>query len=485
MNVPRPLVWSVAAIPWIVVVLSCFAFLVQRFPPSGVVHFRFSHDGSSPWLTAFLPGQRVTSPGVQPDGWTGQRILGSPVYASLRTPGVYDSVSVGLEFRPQNQPLIEIGIERDAATQAFELRPLWSEALSQGWRHVTVGSRSGFVREEESDAIILTDKPEELLVWYATSTVRLLSDAAGSPVRTEINLRGSHDFHLVPAGGVVDLTFEIQDANRSRNGNAAVFRITKGDELVASEALGTGGSADRRMGEVATKRIRLDDLSPGVYQVSFLADDDIFIRAITTTAKHWVIGPRLYLADAVGWRPEPPKSVLWTNSQHIVAETFHNEGLQAVQFGQRAVTLAKTHQPYPMERAAVEREGSVRLEAPKSDVRLIGDGYFAVDPSALYLPKPRRLTDASRPLEEGIRAVLTPYRGAAPLSDGWLVATTTFALDGMQDRPRLTLSLPGILGRQATLDIRAATLEYQRPPLSWDEWWQVVKRELVSVWRRI
>lgn len=485
MTLPRPIVWSLAVIPWIVVALLCCTFLIQRFPPSGVVSFVFAHDGTSPWMAAFLPGQRVTSPGVQEGGWIGQRLIGSPVYTSLRSPGSYDQVSVALEFRPERQPLAEIGIERDAATQAFEMRPLWSEALAQGWRRVTIGSRSGFVREDASDAALLTDDPERQLVWYATSTQRPLADDAGPAIRTEISLRGAHDFHLVPAGGVVDIAFDIQDVNRSRNGNAVVFRVTQGDALIASEALGTGGSADRRMGEVRTKRIHLDGLNPGVYQVSFLADDDIFIRAITTTAKRWVIGPRLYLADAVGWRPEPPHSIVWTNSQHLVVETFHQEGLQTVSFGQNALALQETHTTYTMDRSAAERAGAVRVDVPRSDVRLIGDGYFSVTERALYLPKPRRLTDASRPLEEGILAVLTPYQGAQQREDGWLAATTTFVLDGFQDRPRITLSLPGVLSREGALDIRAATITYQRPPLSWKEWWRVVRREMAQVWRRL
>jgi hypothetical protein len=118
-------------------------------------------------------------------------------------------------------------------------------------------------------------------------------------------------------------------------------------------------------------------------------------------------------------------------------------------------------------------------------VRIIGDGWFALDPDAFFEPQPRRLTDASDPLAEGITDISTPYQRPEALGDGWVRARATFRIDPREDRLRLALSAPGIASRSGAVDIRAVRLTYRRPPLSWAEWRRVVREELRNAWQRL
>ncbi len=126
-------------LPWTLAIGLLGWVVSLRFPPDGMVRFSFAFDGASPWLNPFQPGERVTSPGRQPEGWVGQRVIGEPVYSAARLPGAYDTLSVAMEVKPLRQPLAEFGLLRDEAAFAFDMEPLWSEALSTGWRPSGLG----------------------------------------------------------------------------------------------------------------------------------------------------------------------------------------------------------------------------------------------------------------------------------------------------------------------------------------------------------
>lgn len=471
---------------WIPALLFAGWILSQRFPLDGVAKFSFVFDGRSPWFNPFQPGERVTSPGLQPDGWIGQRILEEPVYGSARVPGAYDSVGISFDTRSTRQPLAELGLLRDEASFAFEIKPLWSEALSKGWRQVALGDRRGFVRDGSADSELLGDNFEKLLVWQATTSEPLLSDAVGPWESYDISLRGGHDFHVVPVDGIIEYKFMIQDVNRSRDPkNTAAFRITHGDDILYTESVSISGVIDTRMSEAVEKTIRLTDLQPGVYKLSFVADDDFFIRSISTRNRRWVIGPRLYVGDTVGYRATSTPLAVYTNSIHTVVDTFHNEGMQAVSLGTKTIKIDKTHTPFNLSRSSTESAGWKQLSAGKGNVRVIGDGFFALDRDAAFLPRPRRLTAETDPVAEGITAVLTPYEKPVDLGDGWWRVSTEFALARTPGDLKFSLGLPGIISRTGAFDIRAASVEYRRPALSIPQLIVTLRREASAILNRI
>ncbi len=484
----KPPLWSriiAIILIWIPAMVFAGWILAQRFPANGVATFSFPFDGRSPWFNPFQPGERVTSPGKQPDGWTGQRILQEPVYGSARVPGAYDSVDVAFDIRAKSQPLAELGLLRDEASFAFEIKPLWSEALTKGWHPVSIGDRRGFVRDGFADSELLTDDFEKLMVWQASTSEPLLSDKTGLWKTFDISLRGGHDFQVVPVNGTIDFKFLIQDVNRSRDPkNTAAFRLTHGDDVLYTESVSLSGVIDTRMSEPVEKNIRINNLAPGVYKLSFVADDDFFIRSVSTQNRHWVIGPRLYVGDTVGYRATSTPLLVYTNSIHAVADTFHNEGMQTVSIGSAKTNIDKTHTPFVLSRLPEERAGWVQLAAGKGNVRVIGDGFFALDRDASFLPRPRRLTVDANPAGEGITAILTPYSAPTELGDGWYRVTTSYALHDTSDL-KFSLALPNIFTRGGTFDIRAATIAYRRPALSPDQFMQTLRREVSAIVNRL
>jgi hypothetical protein len=126
------------------------------------------------------------------------------------------------------------------------------------------------------------------------------------------------------------------------------------------------------------------------------------------------------------------------------------------------------------------------VDAPQGDLLVFGDGFFAFEPDALFLPKPRRLTDQSDPAAEGIEVIQTSYIPPEQLPDGWLRLSTDVALIKDSDRLRWTLGLPGITTRQGWVDIRRAEVRYRRHPAdSWKDWFRLGRRELAAAWHRL
>ncbi len=477
----------VRLIPWLGAALCVFGWLVLRFPPSGVFVREVAFDGRSPWLNSFLPGQRASAPGGEPGGWVGQRITGEPVYASARVPGSYDTLDLDLEIRPTLQPLIELGLTAQDG-ENFEMVPVWSEALSKGFRRVATGTSQGYVREGLADQILLTAPAESKMVWRDDTPSRALMDTRPETRTYTFSLRGSHDFYFIPVNGVIDVKFSLQDVNRNRkaNANAIGFRLTRDNEVLWTDAIGMSGSRDVRPTKVYEKAIRITNLTGGVYHLALSADDDIFIRGLTTTAQHWVIGPRLYFGDVNGFAATVTPGRAWTTSQHLLLQTVHQEGLQDVRLGSGIAHVTQTHTTYKLARVETERATDLFVEAAKADMRIIGDGYFAFDRDRLFYPSPRRLTDASEPLAEGINAIVTPYEPPVPLEDGWQRVHASFPLHVEAGQSvRFVLGAPGIETRGGTVDVRAATLTYRRAALTWQDWFTLLRRELRAAWHRL
>ncbi len=444
-------------------------------------------DGRSPWFEAFLPGQRASSPGLQPDGWIGQRITNEPVYARLRVPGAYDSADIRVEFRPGSQSLLEFGADRGVGNDsAFELYPLWSsEIASAHFTRTTVDGVSWWMRSGATEDDLL--KPNEgRLYWHASGTRSdvWMDHGPVVPETVSSSLRGTHDFWFVPVDGKIDITLALQDMNRSPHHTTATFRLMRNDELLWSDAMSFGGEKDIKTSVVTQKEAHFTNLAPGAYRFSVLSDDNVFIRAWTTTAKHWVIGPRVYFADEVGYGTSTRSVSVWTNSQHLEVKALYDTGHQTVSLGKTAVAIEKTHDTYAVTRHATEREGVTTLASPKGNVWTTGDGYVSWRKEALFFPSPRRFTDETRLVDEAVQAVASTYEAPQPLGDGWYAGTIhNIRLDPTLDRLKVVLAAPGIVRRDAAVDIRRFVVTYHRPPFR-TGWWNTVKQELLRAWRR-
>lgn len=481
MKMPRWITIPILALPWILALAVLAWIVIQRFPPNGTFTAYSALDGQSMFINSFLPSERANSPGVQPDGWVGQRITDDPVYFTTRVPGPYETAEVEIEYRPLRQTFLEFGRVYDPASRDLELAPMFSAELQTNeWVSVS----GGFTRAGAAPSVLQEVKIRELMLWRAESPMPLSMDEGEVPREFKLSLRGTHDFYLIPVDGELDLTLGMQDSNRKQKQTTVVaIRVFRGSDEIKTEVLQTSDRNETKMGEVFYHRINLKDLAPGVYRLAFQADDDVFIRSVKTNSRHWVVGPRLSFGDVAGYSEAIWPGRAWTNSRHLTAETLHNEGLQTVYFGPAELRLTRTHEVFRLDRTDAQ-VGPVELLAPKGDVRLMGDGWFALTPEAFFEPSPKRMTDATDLKLEQIAGVITDFKKPEQLPDGWWRSRFVYALTGAEDGLRFVLSAPGIAQRAGAVDVRRISITYRRKPLSSTEWLRLIRREAVNAWRR-
>lgn len=430
-------------------------------PANGERAFAFAFDGSSPWMSPFSPGTRVTTAGLQDDGWVGQRVLQDPVYASVRLPGEYERVQVSMDIRPHGNALAELGL-RQSESAGFDMRPLWSAPLQHGWEEKTLSDgSSGYARVGDTFDVA-TLSADSVLLWQASSTPLTLADREAQPRSFEVALRGAHEFSLVPVDGTVEMTFTLQDMNRRRDRGTIVLSLSRDGELLASEAFSLAGSQDTRPSIPFERTFLRSGLEPGVYKLTLQSDDDIFVRRIASPNRHWVIGSRLVSGDQVGYATSTLATRVWTNARHVRAQTFHQEGLGEIQFGATTGVLRETHQEYALDRAPSDTAHVVELSAPHGDVRLIGDGYYALAPELFFAPSARKLSESSDLDAEGIRLVKTSYTHPVDVGDGWYRVSATYDLQVPSGYVTLALAVPGSNEDREGFDIRAGELVFER-----------------------
>ena len=481
MTILRVVTLPLLALPWLLAITGFCWLVYLRFVRDIRADSRV--DGKSPWIFTFLPSERTTTPGQQHDGWIGQRITGDPVYIAARIPGPYESVDIALEYRPIRQTFLEFGMSVPEGTH-FTLAPLYSKELhSAEWTHVKQPVR-GFVRTGAAREQLLDSNPQGLAVWRSTSTMPILKDAIAGTTSARVSLRGAHDFYFVPAGQALRVTFSFQDVNRKIGSDAITIRVFRGTEELVDRMYAESVGYERRMGVVQTHTIALAHATPGVYRVSFSASDDVFIRSIDTTSSRWVIGPRVYIGDTVGYSDTKFPDRLWTTSRHFTAETFHAEGIQTIHLGSQHATISRTHTIVRVHRNDAETS-PVLLTIPKGDAKIVLDGFAAVSPEAFFEPMPHRLTDATRLTTEGIQAVLTPYTPPQTLEDGWLRTTFHFQIPERARAIRFVLSAPGIVERQGSVDVRRMTVTYRRPARTLRDWFHTLRQELSNALHRV
>jgi len=486
-TIPKWAVYASALTPWIAAGFLVVWILGLRFPASGVFVAQSDMTGRSAFIYPFLPAERTLSPGANEGGWTGQRIVGDPVYMNARLPGPYETVDVAMEFKTTRQPLIEFGLVKDAEGKQLDMKPWFSTMLENGsWtRKTSIKGTAGFLLSGTPTARLDDPDVRGVASWLATSTSPVMSDPEAAIQQAfKVSLRGTHDFWVVPAESKIDMTFSIQDVNRNRSGGMLAVQVTRDDEVVYQDAVGTSGSQDRGYGTMLPVKVRLQGMKDGVYRVRLISDDDVFIRQVETVNHRWVVGPRLVVGDVVGYATTTHAVTVWTTARHLVAETFHTEGLQDVTLGSAKVSVKRTHTPFRLDRADKET-APVTLSAPRGDIRFVADGFFAFSQDAFFEPQPRRLTPETDGVAEGLVMVRTDYRPTEDLGGGWRRATMSFSVPRNAEVLRFVMGASGIVSRDGAVDIRRITLIYHRPAMTWRNWWSVILSEARNAWHRL
>ncbi|MBU1126638.1 hypothetical protein KJ758_03435 [Patescibacteria group bacterium] len=449
--------------------------------PSGIKTVVYLAGQDSPYINHLLPSERVEYPDQNKKSESFVRIKGEPVYFSVDLPRTdFDTVEVGLEFRNNQQPILELGALVDPVSDAYDLRPIQNIIIEESdWSLVEDGNiilldRAGL----ETSVFDFLDNPEldklatynfELNIPYREPNYQAL----GYTRVVKTSLRGHHQYATYIKNEVLSLDLTYSDVNRTLGADEVVVRVfNEQDEVVFEEKKNDDqNTTENQEDSKHSISIRLPNLPEGVYRVELSGTSDIFWRILASSQRYMSFVDRVYLGDSVGYEDGLHASNLYTNAKNLSFETAHVEGIQTIKINEKSVDIYTSHKKIDY---AIATPGTALIDIPSSDIKITGRGKYALSADAFFEPDPIKLTYNSDLEVLGVNYILAGY-SAPQEREGWLANPTShyteFNVDEIkQDNgsAKFILSVPGIEDG-GWVDLHKITLTFKKDPITF---WQ-------------
>lgn len=452
------------------------ALLWHYLVPSGERTIVYEMGDTSPIIQRLLPDERVSELRDR-RGDKFVALLDEPVYFSVTPPpGQFESIKVQVAFDPDSTPTYEIGALKDVAAQAFDFKPLANNLLEHlDWkRHDLNGGLAVFSKDSQSQAYktFLTAPPDraEVATYRATfPTPYRLADyrPLGSTQKFDISLRGPHE--LLTYVKDEDFSFDIvyTDVNRTYGADDGSIRVLdENGNLMTEVLLHDDGNiyGNQEPSQKTTLQLSGRAWPEGVYRVILSSTSDVIWRSISTSQRYLVIKNRVFIGDDVGQLAVPKATSLFANAQRVTLETQHREGLQTVTIGDRSLVIDQVGAKY----AALTPAGINELKSPVGDIKITGEGKYALSEASFFDPDPVPVTAFTDVEATGVQHVLA---NLAPIKfvGGWRVASADYDIDSLATENgayKFALSAPGVHDSLGQVTVHAVTVTFEKPRAS-------------------
>lgn len=483
---------SLRAIVFAVIVLAPIALAVYLFiawtAPTGQREVSYKPGRASAFVQRPLPDERL-SPVQQDERGAFIALTDEPVYFSVTPPsGAFTEATVEVAFAPQGTPVLELGGLRDVASQSFDFRPLSNLLLEQlPWtRHsledgLVLFSTEGLPAEE----FFLSPPARSEVATYRAVFLAPYREPGYTPCATQIchtwnvALRGPHEALTYIKNEQFLLNVTYADLNRTfgaDEGFVKVFNETGEEMKVTTFADDNNSSADQRQ-TVKTVSVVGEGWSEGVYRIAFSGTSDIAWRSLATHQRYLVFKNTLYIGDDVGFFAEPRTTHFFTNAKRLVFETAHAEGLQTLRLADQDLVIAETHEKYSY---LVPTPGVLHGISPVGDMKITGEGKYALSADAYFDPDPASITAFSDIVSLGVEYVYAHLPESVE-RDGWRIASSTFLLSELVQEGgayKFALSAPGLTTFETAPEIHRITVRFNGES-------PTVRQMLANIWHRL
>jgi len=427
---------KIRIILWLILAIIIGWFSYFKVVPTGRISYEIAADQPNYFIGKLTPEDRVAV------GQTGVTVKGDPVYFSVRPPRRFTRAKVTVKFKNTTDlPVVELGLLNGKVAWNYELKPLQNKIIDQlslVWP--TVSSETGarlIEREKKYNTVEqflnnLPPKSEIALYNYILKTEFKLADYKPQPESRAINYnwRGAYQFYTYIKNEALAYVFDFADLNLNQDSDPVEIKVYSQDGLIYEKRIADDAASERQVS------LKITDLPEGAYRISFIANDDIITKKITSPQSQFALINKVWLAQG-----NAKNLVLHTNSRAVSAQTINPASLSQVKVGGGAINLNETHKQF----SALTNNQPETIELAKDDIIISGDGVFALAADSLLDP---RLPNVDRNLEisQGkINYILTGYQGAKS-ADGWQTAAADFDLTKAYQengKYQFLLSLPG------------------------------------------
>ena len=483
-------------------VVGMFVYLIgQNLAPDGELTITSDLRSPAPFTSEPKPGERLERVTVVEGEPKMSVIKESPIYFDVKPPPGFDTIVQTVRYVNDSGAVLELGALASSLDEQFDLRPGESRLIdSLPWHRQRSGRLLLLERQHDYASIddFYSDPPSRsrLAVWGTTAAGIPYSHSnyvqATKSWEKNVSLRGRHRLLTYIKDETLDISFTVQDMNRSLGADPVIVTVyAEGNEKpLARAVLDDDGNTndDQRSSPLRTVAITATGLSEGAYQVEFTAPSDIFIRRLKSAQRLLVFADRLYLGDYVGYSDQIPSITVWSDGLRLSALTPHDEGLQTLKVNRKEMKLAEPLTP--VVRFLPSDAGLSTITSPKRDVLLETDGVFALSEGSWFNPLPLKLDwfmGAEDLKARGIDYVLTAYQSPEE-SDGLKSVSAEYNTSKLARTKngalRFLINVPGLIESQNEVRLASVSFTLRRQPSVgkeiWSRIWQMFTGDITE-----
>jgi len=413
-------VLKIRIVLWLILAIIIGWFWYMKIIPSGKISYIYDFSRPNYFISKLSPAERVKI------NKTEAEIKGDPVYFSLKTPRRFEQAKVTVKFKNTTDfPIMEIGLLNNKAAWGYDLKSLQNKIIDQlslAWS-VAPGENGVKLIERERKYNTVEDFLNNLpsideiaLYSYSFKNKFLLDNYEPSRKNNLIDykFRGSYQFYTYIKQEELDYVFNFVDLNINSDDDPVGIKVYSEDGEIYSAYV-----ADKKVGSSERQAvIKIADLPEGVYRFSIIANDDVIIKGITSKQSQFVLINKIWLAEG-----NKENLILFTNSRLVNAQTVNPASLGKIKVGDAFLDLKETYKQLSVK--TLNRP--VKVELPKDDIIISGDGVFNFAENGLFDPRFKNVDGNLDINGEKINYVLTNYQ--TPINfDGWQTAVAEFDL---------------------------------------------------------
>ncbi len=480
---------------WVILAIVVIWLVDRAIVPSGQVSYVYDFKKDSRFIYNLTPKERVATVDD-----LSNKIIGDPVYFSLRTPRKFETAKLTLVYEIEEAklpsgslasiPIIEAGVLADKIVWRYDLKPMENkiiDQLSTVWP-VIYGSNGEILLQRPAatssaqakkyntvDEFLknLPDSSQIAAYNYTLKTKYKLPDYQASKQENKIDyqLRGAYQFYTYIKNEILDYQFDFTDLNLNKDGDPIEINLYYEQGLIASRRFndtGPGGDTGQ-----ALSRGKIDfnvpNLPEGIYRIELHVNDDIVTKQIITKQTKLAFINKIWLTG------EAKDVNLVTDSLAVSAQTQNPASLQIVKIGDKDLDLAETYKQY----SQTTGKNISLIKLAKADVVLAGDGVFSFSQESLINPALKKVDQKFDLNQSGINYIIARYTNPQ-WQNQWQVSQAEFDLTKAYTefgKYTFLISLPGLKADDQVND--AVLLKEIRIDLTGKSLWQKI-REVIS-----
>jgi len=444
-------IYKLRILLWISLGLVVGFLLYKGVVPSGKISYVYNLEKPSSFIGKLTPAERVE---LVKDGV--QKIIGDPVYFSLRTPRKFNIAKLSIKYKNNSElPLIEAGVLMDKTVWRYNLQPIENKIIDDialVWDAIKENGVMLLQREKRFNSIDeflenLPSKDEIALYNYDLKQKFLFENyegnkelSSGYPELSSLSLRGSYQFYTYIKDEDLNFDFSFLDLNKNKDSDRIELNLYYEDELIDSRSMEDDGvvSDNSEISSERTVNFKVANLPEGVYKIELKVNDDIVTKNITTVQSKLAFINKIWL-----FNEGKSKIELFTDGRELRVQTVNPGSLGKIKFGEEELEINETYKQFFV---SLPIATTTKLILAKDGVIIASDGVFSFSETYLINPSFKKVTANLDIKKESINYVLAKYSPPEEIKN-WKLAQVEFDISNAYRefyKNSFIISVPGL-----------------------------------------